>query len=141
MSLLKINEYILDSTRSYTTAGLTVNGVVTATNSTEVRTAPTISAGSLTIDLNTASVFDVALNANITTLTLSNVQASGYTSSFVLIFTADGTARSVTWPASFKWPSGTAPTITSTNTKKDVFVFFTVDGGTSWQAFISGQNL
>lgn len=115
--------------------------IISTDNVTETRSAPTISGGSLTIDLNTATVFDVALNGAITTLTLSNVQSSGKTSSFVLMFTADGTARSVTWPASFKWPAGTAPTLTSTSGKKDVFVFFTVDGGTSWQAFISGQNL
>lgn len=109
-------------------------------NASAVRSAPTISAGTLTLDLNTATVFDVSLNANITTLTLSNVQSSGRTSSFIIIFTADGTPRSVTWPASFKWASGTAPTLTSTNGKKDVLTFFTVDGGSNWQSFISGQN-
>lgn len=116
------------------------NKVFLPNNASSTRTAPTISAGTLTLNLNTATVFDVALNANITTLTISNVQSSGRTSSFIIIFTADGTARSVTWPASFLWPSGTAPTITSTNGKKDVFTVFTVDGGTTWQAFISGQN-
>lgn len=117
------------------------NKIFLPVNASSTRTAPTISSGTLTLDLNTATVFDVALDANITTLTISNVQSSGRTSSFVLILTADGTARSVTWPASFLWPSGTAPTLTSTNGKKDVFTVFTVDGGTTYQAFISGQNL
>lgn len=117
------------------------NKIFLPVNASSTRSAPTISASTLTLDLNTATVFDVSLNSNINTLTLSNVQSSGRSSSFVLIFTADGTARSVTWPGSFRWPSGTAPTLTSTNTKKDVFIFFTVDGGTNWQAFISGQNL
>lgn len=110
-------------------------------NSSEVQASATITSGTLTIDLNAAAVFTVDLNSNITTFTLNNVQSAGRASSFVLILTADGTARSVTWPASFDWPSGTAPTITSTNGKKDVFIFFTVDGGTNWQAFVSGQNL
>lgn len=110
-------------------------------NASSVRSAPSISAGSLTLDLNAATIFDVSLTSNITSITLSNIQSSGRSSSFVLILTADGTPRSVTWPASFRWPSGTAPTITSDSSKKDVFVFFTVDGGTNWQAFISGQNL
>lgn len=110
-------------------------------NSAEVSSTVSISAGLLTIDLNAATVFNVSLDANITTLTLQNVQSSGRSSSFVLVFTADGTTRSVTWPASFIWPNGTAPTITSTSGKKDVFVFFTTDGGTTWQAFISGQNI
>jgi hypothetical protein len=117
------------------------NKVFLPNNSAEVSTTATISAGVLTLNLNTATVFNVSLNANITTLTLTNVQASGRSSSFVLVFTADGTARSVTWPASFNWPGGTAPTLTATNGKEDVFTFFTTNGGTVWQAFISGQSL
>ena len=122
-------------------SSLTVSGIISPNNSAELRSAPAISSGTLTIDLNSAAVFDVSLTENITTLTLANTQSAGRTSSFVLILTADGTARTVVWPASFNWPSATAPTITSTSGKKDVFVFFTVDGGTFWQSFISGQNL
>jgi hypothetical protein len=110
-------------------------------NASAVRSAPTIGAGALALDLNSATIFDVALNGTVSTFTITNIQSTGRSSSFLLIFTADGTPRTVTWPASFKWPSGTAPSLTATNGKKDVFVFFTVDGGTTWQAFISGQNL
>lgn len=110
-------------------------------NSAEVSTTATISAGTLSLNLNSATVFNVSLNANITTLTITNVQSAGRSSSFVLVFTADGTARTVVWPASFYWPNGTAPTLTSTNGKEDTFVFFTTDGGTTWQAFIAGQNI
>lgn len=117
------------------------NKIFLPNNSAEVSAAATISAGVLALNLNTAAVFTVALNANITSITISNVQSAGRASSFVLVFTADGTARSVTWPASFHWPGGTAPTLTSTNGKEDVFAFFTLDGGTTWQAFISGQSL
>lgn len=117
------------------------NRIFLPINSAETSTSATIVAGTLSLNLNSAAVFNVTLDSNITTLTLTNVQSSGKSSSFVIVFTADGTAKSVTWPVSFKWPSGTAPTITSTNNKKDVYVFFTTDGGTTWQAFISGQNI
>lgn len=117
------------------------NKVFLPNNSSEVSSATTISAGVLALNLNTAAVFTVTLNANITSITLSNVQASGRASSFVIMFTADGTTRSVTWPASFYWPNNAPPTLTSTNGKKDVFTFFTTDGGTTWEAFISGQNI
>jgi hypothetical protein len=86
-------------------------------------------------------VFNVSLNANITTLTIQNIASSGTVSSFVLSLMADGTARTVAWPASFKWPGGTAPTITSTNGKVDVITAFTTDAGTNWYAFTSGQAL
>lgn len=106
----------------------------------ETVSSPTISAGTLTLNLETSNIFTVSLNAAITTLTISNPPASGSGGSFTLIFTADGTARSVTWPASIKWAGGTAPTLTSTSGKVDSFAFFTSDGGTTWQGYIGGQN-
>lgn len=110
-------------------------------NSAEVSTTVSISSNSITLDLNTAGVFNVDVTSNINTITLSNVQASGRASSFVLTLIGDGTPRTVIWPANFLWPNNTAPNLTSSAGKKDVFVFFTTDGGVFWQAFISGQNL
>jgi len=115
--------------------------IIFPVNSSEVATTATISVGTLAINLNLAAVFTVNLDANITSLSIANIQTSGKTSSFVLILVADGVARTVIWPASFKWPSGTAPTITDTAGKRDIFTFFTADGGTTWQAFITGQNI
>lgn len=125
------------------TSGTTVidnNRLFYPVNSASTRAAPTISAGTLTLDLQTATMFDVSLNAAITTLTISNIPTSGSTGSFILTLTADGTARSVTWPGSFRWPGGTAPTLTSTLNKTDIITCITDDGGTVWYAFISGQN-
>ena len=102
---------------------------------------PTISAGGLTLNLANGNVFDVALNAAITTLTISSPPAANNAGSFTLIFTADGTARAVSWGASISWPGGTAPTLTSTNGKKDVFGFISLNGGTNWYGFIGGQNI
>ena len=106
----------------------------------ETVSSPTISAGTLVLNLETSNIFTVSLNAAITTLTISNPPASGSGGSFTLIFTADGTARAVTWPAAIKWAGGTAPTITSTSGKVDSFAFFTSDGGTTWQGYVGGQN-
>lgn len=103
-------------------------------------TSPTISAGVLTLNLANGNVFDVALNAN-TTLTISNPPAANNAGSFVLIFTADGNPRVVSWGASILWPGGTAPTLTSTNGKKDVFGFISLNSGTNWYGFIGGQNI
>ena len=106
----------------------------------ETVSSPTISSGTLTLNLETSNIFTVSLNAAITTLTISNPPASGSGGSFTLILTADGTARAVAWPASIKWAGGTAPTITSTSGKVDSFAFFTSDGGTTWQGYVGGQN-
>lgn len=114
---------------------------VKITDYTEPKTAPTISSGTLTLNLNDAQVFDVSLNANVTTLTISNTDATANTvNAFTLIFTMDGTARTVTWGGAVKWAGGTAPTLTSTNGKKDVFSFLSPDNGTTWLGFVGGQN-
>lgn len=118
-----------------------INASGVATYGIEQKSAPTISANALTLDLNVSNIFSVSLNANITTLTISNSPASGIVGSFTLILTADGTARTITWPGSVKWPGGTAPTLTSTNNKKDIFTFITEDAGTSWYGFIGAQNI
>jgi len=104
----------------------------------EVSGSASISSGTLTLNLATATTFYVSLNAAITTLTITNVPTG--TAAFTLIFTADGTARSVTWGASVLWPGNTAPTLTSTNGKRDIFSFVTLNGGTNWYGFTGGQN-
>jgi len=74
---------------------------------------------------------------------LSNKQKSTLTGSCTFTFTAppgpcslilklvqDGTgSRTVTWPASVKWPAGTAPTLTTTANKVDIITFY-YDGTT-----------
>jgi hypothetical protein len=100
-----------------------------------------ISSGSLTLNLDNGNIFLVSLNANVTSITISNINSSSSVAqSFSIVFTADGTQRTVSWPASVKWPSGSGPTLTSTNGKKDVYHFMTLDGGTTWLAFVGGKN-
>ena len=123
-------------------ANVAMTGWLDIESFVETDATPAISAGTLTLDLAAAQVFDVSLNANITTLTINNVPATASkVTSFTLVLTADGTTRTIAWPAAFRWPGNTAPTITSTLNKRDVLAFFTSDNGTSWNAFISGQNL
>ena len=65
--------------------------------------------------------------------------------SFTLIVGATASA-SITWQTgathygNIKWPSGTAPTLTTTRGNFDVFSFLSYDYGTSWLAFNAGQN-
>ena len=113
----------------------------TITGLRETKIAPTINSGNLLIDCNAANVFAVSLNANITTLSFTNVPTSGNAFGLTLLLTADGTARTITWGSAVKWAGGTAPTLTSTNAKVDVYVLVTHDGGANWYAFTSGQNL
>ena len=123
---------------------IAASGEVSSTRLTdysERKSSPTISSSSLTLDLNAAQVFTVSLNSNISTLTISNTESrANSVQGFTLILTADGTARTITWPGSVKWPSGTGPTLTSTNNKVDILSFVSPDNGTTWYGFIGGQN-
>jgi hypothetical protein len=140
MSILKIQPYIVDETKDFTFNNVT-GKIILSNNTSQVAKTEVISDGTLSLNLEEATIFNVSLNSNITTFNITNVQAAGSSSSFVLILINDGTARTIIWPESFKWNNSTAPSLTTTEGKKDIFVFFTVDGGTSYQAFRSGQNI
>ena len=118
----------------------TWGALTTITGLIETKTAPAISSGTLTLNCSLGNVFAVSLNAAITTLTISNIPTTGNAFGLTLAFTCDGTARAVTWPAAVKWSGGTAPTLTSTNNKVDIFVLTTWDGGTTFFAMVGGQN-
>lgn len=126
--------------------------IVTYTG-TETLTNKTIEAGTFTngyteetVTANTSTAYTIDLaNGTVQILTLTgNVVYTFPTpvagKSFTLIQKQDGTgSRTVTWPASVKWPSATAPTLTATASKADKFVFTAIDGS-SWLGSVAGQN-
>ena len=117
------------------------NGVVSFDNGTidEVTTV-TSSSNAATINLRDGNVFEHDLTENVT-YTFSNPAASGRASAFVLKIIQDSSARTITWPGSVDWAAATAPTITATNNGVDVFVFLTIDGGTTYYGFTAGQAM
>lgn len=88
-----------------------------------------------TIDISADSVQILTLTANCTyTFPTADVGKS-----FLLIQKQDGTgSRTATWPAAVKWPASTAPTLTGTASKADVFAF--TSDGTNWYGRVIGQN-
>ena len=102
--------------------------------------AVTLTGTSTTIDLATATNFVHDLTGA-TTYTFSNPATTGNATAFTLKIIQDSTARAVTWPASVDWAGGTAPTLTATNNGVDVFVFYTIDGGTTYYGFTAGQAM
>ena len=117
------------------------NGVVSFDNGTidEVTTV-TSSSNAATINLRDGNVFEHDLTENVT-YTFSNPAASGRASAFVLKIIQDSSARTITWPSSVDWAAATAPTLTTTNNGVDVFVFLTIDGGTTYYGFTAGQAM
>jgi hypothetical protein len=108
----------------------------------ETYAAVTSSSNATTVNCEAGNAFSHTLTEN-TTFTFSNPPASGtaYSFSIEIIQDASASGFTVTWPASVDWPSATAPTLTATASAKDVFVFSTRDGGTTWYGFTAGQAL
>ena len=73
-----------------------------------------------------------------TTLTVSNIPATGTAQSFILDLT-NGGAAAITWFSGVKWAGGTAPTLTAAG--RDVLGFFTHDGGTNWTGLVLGKDV
>jgi hypothetical protein len=95
----------------------------------------------LNLNLDNGNVFTVTINSAISTFTITNPPFGGNAGNIVLITTGNGTTYPITWAASISWPGGTPPTVTSTNGKKDVYGFISLDQGTNWYGFIGGQNI
>ena len=89
-----------------------------------------VAMGANNIDLSLGNLFTKTI-AGATTLTVSNVPASGTVGYFILKLT-NGGAGAVTYPTGTKWSKGTAPTLTASGI--DMLRFITNDGGTRWEA-------
>ena len=87
------------------------------------------------------NVTQLTLAATITTLTFTNVQSTDIAHMWTIVTLGGGVGYSIAWPAAIKWPGATAPTVTTTSGKRDIYQFITYDGGTNIYAIIVGQNL
>lgn len=97
------------------------------------------SGAAATISLASGNVVAFTLTANCTFTFPTVVNDGAY--SFTLVLVQDGTgSRTATWPAAVKWPAASAPTLTTTASRRDVLTFVTYDGGTTWLGFVAGQN-
>ena len=127
---------------SYTTSG---SGTVVALNNTPTLTNPTVtnyvetpytanSSTAITIALTNGTVQIITLTGNATITMPTAVSGK----SFIMFLRQDVTGnRTVTW-STVNWPGGTAPTITTTASKQDIYSFFS--DGTSWYGVAVGAN-
>jgi hypothetical protein len=92
------------------------------------------SSTAITLALTNGTVQIITLTGN-ATITMPTATSG---KSFILLLKQDATgSRTVTW-TTVKWPAGTAPTITSTASKQDIYSFFA--DGTNWYGVTVGQN-
>lgn len=100
-------------------------------------TALTISSGVVNIDCSLGNYFTLALTANVTSITFSNLPGSGKGASLMVRITQDSTARTVAWPASFRWDANGAQVVSTTSGAIDVLAITTFDNGTKWDATLN----
>jgi hypothetical protein len=110
----------INSDRTITNYGVTTNALGSGS-------------GSRTIDI-TLGNFVTATATGITTWTFSNPVSSPNACGFILELVNGGSATQ-TWPATVRWPGGTAPTLTASGT--DILVFITDDAGANWRGVAS----
>jgi len=92
------------------------------------------SSTAITIALTNGTVQIITLTGSATITMPTAVSGK----SFIMFLRQDATgSRTVTW-STVNWASATAPTITSTASKQDIYSFFS--DGTSWYGVTVGQN-
>ena len=90
----------------------------------------------VTFNMSTSNVHTVTLGGN-RTLAVSNVSTG---QAFVVILLQDGTgSRTVTWWGSILWPDATAPTLTTTASRRDIYGF--IYDGTNYIATVVAENV
>jgi len=109
------------------------------TPSTSAETAPSTNA--ITWDLTTNQIFRINLNANITTFNLTGTLSSLVGNQYEAIVRYNG-GSTISWNANMKWTAATAPTLTGTSAKIDVFTFVVAStDGTNFYLVNTGIKL
>jgi len=110
-------------TGTVTTAAIAIDGQYIQQEETL-----TVSSNATTVDCSTGNYFTVQAAGNIT-FTFGTPPAD--TKSYAMVIEVDHNSGTLTWPASVKWNSDTAPTLTTGKTHQ--FYFHTNNGGTRWR--------
>ncbi len=126
----------ISGTAANLTEAQTFSGAKTFTQTIQTWTTAT-DAATVTFNLALGNLHRVTLGGN-RTLALSN---SAVGQAFIVRLLQDGTgSRTVTWFSTINWAGGSAPTLTTTASKADVFGFVCTATNT-FDGFIVGQNL
>lgn len=126
-------------TASDTVVGKATTDVLTNKTMVQKVTSYTPSAaGTATLDVTTGNIHNITMPAGNITIAVSN-EAVGQC--FMIEILQDGTgSRTVTWFSTIKWAGGSAPTLTTTASKRDTFGF-RVTGTDTYDGFVVGQNI
>lgn len=111
--------------------------VMSATNPTAQTYTPA-GAGTATLDLSLSNQHYITMPAGNITIALTNDTNNQV---FMISVTQDGGgSRLVTWFSTIRWAGGSAPTLTTTGGKRDIFGFIRTGTGT-YDGLVVGMNI
>ena len=111
----------------------TIVGTTITGNAQTTPVAVTFSATAMAVDCALSNVFTVTMSGNVTTApTFSNLK-NGQTINWFITQDATGT-RTMTWPASFKWPGGSAGVLSTGANDVDLLVATYMSATGFWYA-------
>jgi hypothetical protein len=99
--------------------------------------------GSVSLNsLTDVHVANMTLIGNVTISAMPGALGGGVDGrNFSMVVKQDATGgRTMAFPASVKWPGGTAPTLSTGANAIDVLSFVSYDNGTTWLGFVGGQD-
>jgi hypothetical protein len=110
----------------------------TITNYTETRYAATVTGNAITLDLANGTFQTITTMVGANAITLPS-PSSGKSMTVQVVYASTPTSLSFSSPSgALKYPGGTTPTATLTNTKVDIYAF--ISDGTNWYGVQSGAN-
>lgn len=133
---------VTSTAKAVSTAGAQTIADVKTVDEGAIVTAPKASspeaAATDTLDLALANDFEITMPAGNITIALSNATV-GQKFTISILQDAVG-SRTVTWFTTIRWPGGTAPTLTTTASKRDYF-WFKVTGTGTYDGTITLKNV
>ena len=75
-----------------------------------------------------------------TTFTFTTGMTTGAIGFALQLLNGSGGPFTITWPASVKWPNNSTPLRTTADNKTDIWVFTTIDNGTTWYGNLALYN-
>ena len=107
-------------------------------NTSQTFTTIFVDNGILNLDLSASNNFIVNFEEDIDNFTTSNNPENGMAFVITLVLNIT-TGSAVTWPSNVIWPDGVFPASSAVGTT-DIFKLLTIDGGSSFYAYIVGQG-